>query len=115
VWEDDGLQNERVFDVAWAGDRQPDPETGVLPSIGDTVDRKAGTYANTIGAAELKVVWKDPDFDPQKLAAYYVRVLEIPSPRWTTLLAVGAGVPLPSDVPATIQQRGWSSAIWYTP
>jgi len=115
VWEDDGLQKERVFDVAWAGNRKPDPETGLLPRVGDTVDRKAGTYANTIGSPELKVVWKDPDFDPRQLAAYYVRVLETPSPRWSTLLAVGAGVPLPSDVPATIQQRGWSSPIWYTP
>jgi Protein of unknown function (DUF3604) len=115
VWEDGRLQKERVFDVAWAGDRTPDPETGALPAVGDTVDRKSGTYANSIGSAELEVVWKDPDFDPRRHAAYYVRVLEIPTPRWSTLLAVDAGLPLPSDVPATIQQRGWSSPIWYTP
>ena len=115
VWEDDGAQKERVFDVAWAGDRKPDPKTGKLPAVGDTVDRKSGKYANSIGSPELKVVWNDPDFDPRQLAAYYVRVLEIPTPRWSTLLAVEAGVPLPSDVPATIQQRGWSSPIWYSP
>jgi hypothetical protein len=115
VWEQDAQQKERVYDVAWAGNRKPDPETGRLPTVGNTVDQKAGTYANTIGAAELTVVWKDPDFHPRQFAAYYVRVLEIPSPRWSTLLAAGAGVALPSDVPATIQQRGWSSPIWYTP
>lgn len=115
VWEDEGLQKERVFDVAWAGSRKPDPQTRALPAVGDTVDRKAGTYANSIGAPELRVVWKDPDFDPHRHAAYYVRVLEIPMPRWSTMLAAENGLPLPSDVPATIQQRGWSSPIWYTP
>jgi hypothetical protein len=115
VWEDEGQQKERVFDVAWAGDRKPDPATGKLPPIGDTVDRKAGTYANSVGSPELRVVWKDPDFDPRRHAAYYVRVLEIPTPRWSTLLAAANHLPLPGDVPATIQQRAWSSPIWYTP
>jgi hypothetical protein len=115
VWEDEGQQKERVFDVAWAGGRKPDPASGKLPAVGDTVDRKAGKYTNSIGSPELRVVWKDPDFDPRRFAAYYVRVLEIPTPRWSTLLAAGYGLPLPSDVPATIQQRGWSSPIWYTP
>jgi hypothetical protein len=91
VWEDKGQQKERVFDVA------------------------LGTRANSVGSPELKVVWTDPDFDPRQLAAYYTRVLEVPSPRWTTLLAAEIRVPVPSDVPATIQQRGWSSPIWYTP
>jgi hypothetical protein len=115
VWEEGRLQQERVFDVAWAGNRRPDPKTGALPAVGNTVDLKTGTYANAIGATQLQAVWKDPDFDPHRYAAYYVRVLEIPTPRWTTLLAVEAGVPLPSDVPPTIQQRGWSSPIWYNP
>ena len=115
VWEEGRLHKERVFDVAWAGNRRPDPKTGTLPAVGDTVDLKTGTYTNAIGAAELKAVWKDPDFDPHRYAVYYVRVLEIPTPRWTTLLAVEAGLPLPKDVPPTIQQRGWSSSIWYTP
>ena len=115
VWEEGGLQKERLYDVAWAGNRRPDPETGALPAIGDSVDLKTGIYTNAIGAVELKVVWKDPGFDPNRHAAYYVRVLEIPTPRWSTLLAVGADLPLPKDVPPTIQQRGWSSPIWYTP
>jgi hypothetical protein len=115
VWEEGRLQKERVVNVAWAGNRRPHPGTGTLPAVGETVDLKTGTYANAIGAAELKALWKDPDFDPDHYAAYYVRVLEIPTPRWTTLLAVDAGLPLPKDVPPTIQQRGWSSPIWYTP
>jgi hypothetical protein len=115
VWEEGRMHKERVLDVAWAGDRKPDPKSGVLPAVGDSVDLETGTYTNAIGAAELKAVWRDPDFDPRRHAAYYVRVLEIPTPRWTTLLAVEAGLPLPKDVPATIQQRGWSSPIWYTP
>ena len=88
---------------------------GKLPAVGNTVDLKTGRYANDIGAAELKAVWKDPDFDPRRYAAYYLRVLEIPTPRWTTLLAVQTDLPLPKDVPPTIQQRGWSSPIWFTP
>ncbi len=85
VWEDEGQQKERVFDVAWAGDaaiRRP-----AASRVGERRPQR-GTSANPIGSAELKAVWKDPDFDPRRqLAAYYVRVLEIPSPRWTTLLA----------------------------
>jgi hypothetical protein len=64
---------------------------------------------------ELKAVWRDPEFDGRHLAAYYVRVLEIPTPRWSTLLAIEKGLPLPNEVAATVQQRGWSSPIWYTP
>jgi hypothetical protein len=82
-----------------------------LPTVGDTVDRNADTYANSIGSAELRARGKDPNFDPHRHAAYYVRVLEIPTPRWSTLLAADTGLPLPSDVPATIQQRDWSSPI----
>jgi uncharacterized protein DUF3604 len=115
VWAEGRLHKERVLDVAWAGERTPDPKTGRLPALGDTVDLKTGTYTNAIGAVELKAVWRDPDFDRHRYAAYYIRVLEIPTPRWTTLLAVEAGLPLPKDVPSTIQQRGWSSPIWYTP
>ena len=113
VWEEDGKQREKVFDVAWAGNRRPDPKTGKLPAVGDTVDLKTGQSTNTIGAAELKTVWKDPEFNPNHLAAYYLRVLEIPTPRWSTLLAIKNGLPLPKDVPATEQQRGWSSPIWF--
>ena len=115
VWEENGQQKERVFDVAWADARRSDHRTGKLPAVGNTVDLKTGKYTNNIGAAELMTVWKDPEFNPQRFTAYYLRVLEIPTPRWSTLLAVQNGLPLPKTVPATEQQRGWSSPIWYTP
>lgn len=115
VWEQNGRQQEQVFDVAWSGARIPDPRTGKVPAVGNTVDTTRGTYANTIGAAVLQTVWHDPQFDPRQAAVYYLRVLEIPTPRWSTLLAVRHGLPLPKDVPAAEQQRGWSSPIWYTP
>jgi hypothetical protein len=112
VWEENGNPRERMFDVAWAGKRSPDSRTGRLPAIGNTVDLKTGRYRNTLGAAELKAVWSDPEFDPRHLVAYYLRVLEIPTPRWSTLLALRQGLPLPKNVPPTEQQRGWSSPVW---
>jgi hypothetical protein len=115
LWQVAGKQQERIFDVAWAGARKIDAKTGKLPAIGDTVDLKTGAYTNSIGAARLATVWKDPSFRPGENAVYYVRVLEIPTPRWTTLRALEYGLPLPADVPATIQQRAWSSPIWYSP
>ena len=115
VWEKDGQQQEKVFDVSWSGSRTLDKRTGKLPPVGNSVARKTGEYKNTIGAVELKTVWTDPEFDPDRLAAYYLRVLEIPTPRWSTLLALKYGLPIPTEVAATVQQRGWSSAIWYTP
>ena len=71
--------------------------------------------SNTIGSTTLSTVWKDPQFNPAHPAAYYVRVLEIPTPRWSTLIALQNGLPVPTAVPATIQERAWSSPIWYTP
>ena len=115
VWEEDGQQREKVFDVSWSDNRIPDKGTRKLPHVGNTVDLKTWTYTNTIGATELRAVWTDPEFDPDRLAAYYLRVLEIPTPRWSTLLAVERGLPIPDGVPATVQQRGWSSPIWYVP
>jgi hypothetical protein len=115
VWEERGEHKERIYDVAWSGSRRPDAKTGKLPAVGDTVDPQTGKYTNSIGAIELRAIWTDPDFDATRLAAYYLRVLEIPTPRWTTVLAAQNGLPVPKDVPATIQQRGWSSPIWYTP
>ncbi len=114
-WSKSGQSFERVYDVVWAGDRKPNNWTGVVPPIGNTVDVENATYTNTIGAVELKTVWTDPDFDPSLHAFYYARVLEIPTPRWTTIQAKQLGIAPPDVVPATLQERAWSSPIWYTP
>jgi Protein of unknown function (DUF3604) len=110
-----GKQHEQVYDVAWSGDRKPDPRTGKLPPVGDTVDAATARYTNTVGAAELATVWTDPDFDSAERAFYYARVLEIPTPRWSTIDAVRLGVPVPTGLPVSIQERAWTSPIWYTP
>ena len=118
VWPNpaNGLPMEKIYDVAWADadTRKPDAG-GKLPPIGNTVDIKTAKYTNDIGDTQLSAVWTDPDFDPGNSAAYYVRVLEIPTPRWSTFDAVKLGVEPPKEVPATIQERAWSSPIWYTP
>jgi len=119
VWTDarNGMPREKIYDVAWSDmdKRKPDAKTGKLPPVGNTVDIKKATYTNDIGDSQMSVVWKDPDFDPAIKAAYYVRVLEIPTPRWSTYDAVKLGVDPPTGVPATIQERAYSSPIWYTP
>jgi hypothetical protein len=114
VWLDHGNYREKVYDVALSGDRHDDAK-GRAPRVGDTVDLKTGKYTNTIGATSLAGVWRDPDFDPKVPAVYYARALEIPTPRWTTLLAIRNGLPIPAKAPATIQERAWSSPIWFTP
>jgi hypothetical protein len=114
-WTRSGQSFEKVFDVVWAGDRKPDKWTRVVPPIGSTVDIENATYTNAIGAVELKTVWTDPEFDPSLHAFYYARVLEIPTPRWTTIQAKQLGVPPPDVVAATLQERAWTSPIWYTP
>jgi hypothetical protein len=114
-WVDaDGEPMDEVIDVVWSGDRKP-VAGGKLPPVGSTVDIQKATYSNTIGSAELMGAWTDPDFDPAKPALYYVRVLEIPTPRWTTYDAVRNNLELLNDVPSIIQERAWSSPIWYTP
>jgi Protein of unknown function (DUF3604) len=115
VWLLNGKHVEKIFDVALSNGRKVNPATGKAPPVGNTVDLQKATYQNTIGATELAAVWRDPEFNPATPTVYYLRVLEIPTPRWTTILAVKRGQPLPSGVPATIQERGWSSPIWYTP
>jgi hypothetical protein len=114
-WYARGHGWEIIYDVAWSDNRQPDPETGKLPPVGNTVDIEKATYSNNIGDTQLSAVWTDPDFDPGLHAVYYVRVLEIPTPRWSTYDAAKLGIPVPKGVPATIQERAWSSPIWYTP
>lgn len=114
-WTKSGQSFEKIYDVVWAGERVPDRWTGRVPPIGNTVDVAKATYTNSIGAVELKQAWTDPDFDPGLHAFYYARVLEIPTPRWTTIQAAQLGVPPPDVVDATLQERAWSSPIWYTP
>jgi hypothetical protein len=109
-----GEPQDKVFDVVGSGDRKPGRD-GKLPSIGNTVDVGNATYSNSIGAVELMARWTDPEFDPKRPALYYVRVLEIPTPRWTTYDAVRNKLALLKDVPATVQERAWTSPIWYTP
>ena len=110
-----GDTHEKVYDVAWAGDRKPDSKNGKLPPVGDTVDVANATYTNTIGASELIKVWKDPEFDASQRAFYYVRVLEIPTPRWTAYDAKYFGIKMPPEVPMKGQERAYTSPIWYTP
>lgn len=114
-WQDRGHGREKVYDVVWSDDRKPDPQTGKLPLVGNTVNIKEATYTNNIGDTQLSAVWTDPDFDETQHAVYYVRVLEIPTPRWSTYDAKALGVKPPAGAPATIQERAWSSPIWYTP
>ena len=114
-WVDsNGLTHEEIVNVAWSGDRQPDSK-GLLPSVGNTVDLKTAKYSNSIGAATLMGSWTDKNFDPEQHAFYYARVLEIPTPRWSTYDAVRNNLPLLEGVAATIQERAWSSPIWYKP
>ena len=114
-WTKNGQSFEKIFDVAWSGDRKPNKWSGRVPAIQSTVDLEKATYTNTVGSTELKTVWTDPEFDASLHAFYYARVLEIPTPRWTLIQAVKAGIPPPDVVPLTGQERAWSSPIWYTP
>ncbi|MDJ0849463.1 MAG: DUF3604 domain-containing protein [Myxococcota bacterium] len=109
-----GRPGEKIYDVALSDGRKRGPD-GNVPPVGNTVDIAKATYTNDIGDTQLAAVWTDPDFDPEQWAAYYVRVLEIPTPRWTTYDAARSGLPIPDEVPPTIQERAWSSPIWYTP
>ena len=110
----DGTTHEKIIDVVWAGTRKPGPD-GKLPLVGNTVDIDSATYSNDIGAAILIGSWLDTEFDPEQPAFYYARVLEIPTPRWTTYEAVRNGLPLLPEVAAVIQERAWGSPIWYAP
>jgi hypothetical protein len=114
-WMDaSGKLHEKVYDVAWSGDRKPGLD-GKVPDVGNTVNVAEATYTNAIGAPFLSGYWKDPSFKPGERAFYYVRVIEIPTPRWTTNDAKVFGVKLPTDVPSSIQERAFTSPIWYTP
>jgi hypothetical protein len=107
--------HERVYDVLCSDDRTINGEHRCERPVGNTVDVASATYTNSIGEPLMLAYWQDPDFDPEQRAFYYVRVLEIPTPRWTTYDAAFFGVDLPEGVPATHQERAYTSPIWYTP
>jgi hypothetical protein len=109
-----GEAMEKVYDVAWGGDRVPGAD-GKLPSVGNTVNLSIPSWTNDIGAPELGAVWTDPDFDPAEQAFYYARVIEIPTPRWTAYDAVKFGVKMADDVTMITQDRAYTSPIWYAP
>jgi hypothetical protein len=109
-----GKQREKIYDVAWSGERKIGAN-GKLPAVGSSVDLKTATYTDAIGAAQLAAGWTDPDFKPGERAFYYARVLEIPTPRWNTYDAVRQQMAPLTKVPATLQERAWSSPIWYAP
>jgi hypothetical protein len=119
-WLDaDSVRQEQVYNVAWSsgGLRKPD-EDGKIPPVGNTVDIASASYENSIGSPQMSVVWSDPDFDPDQPAFYYVRVLEIPTPRWPAFDVLNYGAKIPEGMgeeDMIAQQRAYSSAIWYTP
>ncbi len=110
----DGKAQEKVFDVVWSAGRSPDAD-GKIPAVGSTVDLETAAYTNAIGAAELATVWADPEFDPAQSAFYYVRILQIPTPRNSLYDSVALQNPPPEGYPATIQERAYTSPIWYSP
>jgi hypothetical protein len=114
-WLDaEGKTHEKVYDVAWSGDRKADGK-GKLPPVGNTVDMKNANWTNTIGAAELARVWTDPDFDPGQRAFYYARVIEIPTPPWYLYDAFRFDIDVPKGAPTSQQERAYTSPIWYSP
>ncbi len=109
-----GVEHEQVYNVAWSGERQLDAD-GHLPAVGNTVDLESARYSNSIGQAEFALQWTDPDFDPQHSAFYYARILQIPTPRNALFDARALGLDKPPKGPSTIQERAYTSPIWYQP
>lgn len=110
-----GQPRERVYDVALSDGRAVDPQSGKAPSVVSTVDVARATYSNSVGEVSLATVWEDPDFDPAQPAFYYVRVIEIPTPRWTAYDARFFDLELADEIPLVTQERIYSSPIWYRP
>jgi len=114
-WLDGTSIREVVHDVALSDGRSVDAASGKAPRLPATVNLQTGAVSDSVGARQFLQRWQDPDFDPRQSAVYYLRVLEIETPRWTTVLALRHGLPLPQHSPGTLQERAWSSPIWYRP
>jgi hypothetical protein len=115
-WLDkDGKTHERIYDVVVSDGRKIGKDGRCKTPVGNTVDVKTASFTNTIGDSELGAVWKDPDFDLKQKALYYARVIEIPTPRWTTIDAFRFGITIPKGAPVSTQERAYTSPIWYTP
>jgi hypothetical protein len=116
-WRDaDGELHEKVYDIAWGdAEKRPMGADGRIPPVGNTVNVPDASWTNTIGDVQLSTVWQDPDFDSNEQAFYYVRVLEIPTPRWTAYDAKRFGVTMGPEVPMINQERAYTSPIWYIP
>jgi hypothetical protein len=113
--DENNATQQHVYDVAWSGARKADAD-GNVPEVGNTVDIATAKYSNDIGTAQLASVWTDPDFKPEQAAFYYVRVLEIPTPRQSLYDAIALGIDVSvTKYAATLQERAYSSPIWYTP
>jgi len=110
-----GELEERIYDVAVSDGRIIGADGRCTTPVGNTVDVEDAKYTNTVGSPMLFAYWRDPNFDPAEHAFYYVRVLEIPTPNWSTYDAAFFGVELPEEVPASQQERAYTSPIWYTP
>ncbi len=113
-WLDDGEVYERIYDVA-CSDGRAIVNRRCNRLVGSTVDISSPSYTNTIGDPLLTAHWVDPNFDPDQRAFYYVRVIEIPKPRWTAYDAKFFNIDMPDDVAMTVQDRAYTSPIWYTP
>jgi hypothetical protein len=111
----DGQAREKVYDVVWSGAATRKLVADKLAPVGSTVDVANATWTNSIGEPELAAVWTDPEFDPRQRAFYYARAIEIPTPRWTAYDQQRFGVKMSAEVPMTVQERAWSSPIWYAP
>ena len=115
-WLDEaGETHERIFDVAVSDGREIGADGRCAEPVGNTVDAATASFTKTIRDSELGAVWTDPDFDPAQRAFYYARVIEIPTPRWTTIDAFRFGIPIPEGAPVSTQERAYTSPIWYTP
>jgi hypothetical protein len=110
----DGEAKEKIYNIAWSGDRKKDTK-GNIPPVGNTVNTSNATYSNSIGSNFLQGFWQDPDFNPEQRAFYYARVLEIPTPSWLLYDSISLGSKIPDDETIIQQERAYTSPIWYTP